>query len=105
MRNQQYEVFKGTSEVFVHHVKRRIAQEWVTRGLAEVIGERQIRMVTPDREIVRTSDAMLSSGQDKAYELAGIEPNITLLQGGRVNGYRRQLGSKPYKGACVGHQP
>lgn len=102
--NFRYQVFKGTSDVLVHYAKRKVGLDWIARGLAVVIGEKQIRMVTPDREVVRTSDAMLSSGQDRAYELAAIEPHCRLVQGGGVNGKHRQFIYKPFRGAKVGHQ-
>lgn len=103
MSHANYQVFKG--EIMVHHAKPKLALDWVARGLAVVIGENQIKMVTPQREVVRTSDSMKSSGQDTAYELAGIEPNLRLVQGGGVSGKRRQLKYKPFNGAHIGHQP
>jgi hypothetical protein len=88
----------------VHYAKAKMAMEWVARGLAVVIGEKQIRMVTPQREVVLTSDSMKSSGQNDAYELSAIEPHRHLVQGGRVNGKRRQMRIEPFSGAHVGHQ-
>lgn len=104
MSNRCFQVFKGASDIVVHRAKPKLAAEWVARGLAEVIGERQIRMVNPDRIVARTSDAMLSSGQDASYELAAIEPHRKFVQGGGVNGIRRSLEIEPFSGARVGHQ-
>lgn len=103
--NYKYEVFRATGTSAVYHVKRKVGLEWVARGLAVIIGKKQIRMVSLNREVVRTSDAMKSSGQHDAYELAAIEPFCSLVQGGGVNGKHRQLTYKPFSAARIGHQP
>lgn len=104
MSNRRYEVFKGSSEKVVRYVKPKVGDEWISRGLAEVIGKNQIRLLNTNREVVRTSDAMLSSGQRDAYELAAIEPYRCMVQGGGASGIRRQLRIDQFSGAKVGHQ-
>ena|ERR1700744_4529643 len=104
MSNIRYRVLKGERNTIVHYVKPKVAMEWVSRGLAELVGFNQIKMVTRDREVARTSDYLISSGQKDAYELASIEKHRRLVQGGSVNGLRRQLKTEPFSGAKVGHQ-
>ena len=75
-----------------------------SKALANIIGPGQIRMASVNREVVQSSVLMGPGGQRTAYELAAIEMNRKFVQGGSVNGHRRQWLNEPFLGAKVGHQ-
>lgn len=103
---RRYAVYKQGGETISHYARRQLAEEWVKRGMAEIIAPYQIRLVDLCREVVKSSN-LLSCAQSDAYELSAIESHCHLVQGGRVNGHRggEARFNRRFSAATVGHQP